>query len=296
MIKNSRALLLSLAALGTLGAAGAPDIKTPPQVEASVGSTKGHLANVGRLINDSSAAARIDASNDEKAAALKKSAQDDWEKASLALESGRLDQANQLLVKATQSIFEAVHVLGPAPNAAKKKTRDFADQANSVEVLASALERIAAEKKLGPESESKARAIHTEVARARSLVAQGDIAAGRRIVDEAYESARSAVEDLRRGDVVVKALNFETPEDEYRYEIDRNDTHKMLIRVLLDEKRGSESVDSMVRKFIERSEALRQRAESEAAKGDHDTAIDTLEESTQELLRAIRGAGVYIPG
>jgi hypothetical protein len=41
---------------------------------------------------------------------------------------------------------------------------------------------------------------------------------------------------------------------------------------------------------------LREDAESAAGEEQYEEAIELLEESTKELIRAIRSAGVYIPG
>jgi hypothetical protein len=49
-------------------------------------------------------------------------------------------------------------------------------------------------------------------------------------------------------------------------------------------------------KFIGDAENLRSEAEKEAAGGRFDEAIGLLEQSTKELIRAIRSAGIYIPG
>jgi len=48
--------------------------------------------------------------------------------------------------------------------------------------------------------------------------------------------------------------------------------------------------------LLDKAEALRKRAEKAAGKKDFDTAVKTLEESTREVTRAIRMAGIYIPG
>ena len=40
---------------------------------------------------------------------------------------------------------------------------------------------------------------------------------------------------------------------EFRYELDRNDTHRMLIRMLLDDRRTNASVDAMVRRSLDRA-------------------------------------------
>ena len=148
----------------------------------------------------------------------------------------------------------------------------------------------------GSESDAKAEKILARLAEARSLVDQGDLDSARELVDEAYETAKFAVEDLREGETVVRSLHFESAEEEYRYELGRNDTHVLLFKVLLDEKRQSQGVDSMVKKFMERSRTLRTQAEGEAEVGKFRQAISTLEDSTKELLRAIRSTGVYIPG
>jgi hypothetical protein len=47
---------------------------------------------------------------------------------------------------------------------------------------------------------------------------------------------------------------------------------------------------------VTESDELREQAEGYAGNKEYETAIDTMEESTRELVRAIRSAGVYIPG
>ena len=71
----------------------------------------------------------------------------------------------------------------------------------------------------------------------------------------------------------------------------------MLVSVLLKEKvSGSSSIDGMVGKYMDMASSLRKQAETQASKGDYEAAIQTLEDSTKEIVRAIRGAGIYIPG
>jgi hypothetical protein len=94
---------------------------------------------------------------------------------------------------------------------------------------------------------------------------------------------------------VVRSLHLATPADEYAYEVDRNDTHRMLVQMLLKDRRDG-NVDAMVDQAVSASAKLRARAEQEAGRRDHPSAIKTLEDSTRELVKAIRAAGVYIPG
>jgi hypothetical protein len=110
-------------------------------------------------------------------------------------------------------------------------------------------------------------------------------------VDQAYLVAKAAIGSMRDGDTLVRSLSFATPEDEYRYEVDRNDTHRMLLDVLLDPARAPQASAA-----AQKSAALRAQADGVAKSGDFAGAVRLLEDSTRELVRAIRAAGVYIPG
>jgi hypothetical protein len=70
----------------------------------------------------------------------------------------------------------------------------------------------------------------------------------------------------------------------------------MLIRLLVDEKLKSDSMQEKIVDFVAVAEQYRQQAEAYADDGAFDQAIELLEMSTAELVRAIRSAGIYIPG
>ncbi len=90
-------------------------------------------------------------------------------------------------------------------------------------------------------------------------------------------------------------IHFETQEDEYRYELGRNDTHKVLVNVVLKEKLSSQM--AMLMKIpMNKAETLRKQGEQQAANNNFEKAIKTLEQSTQQIIRAIRMAGIFIPG
>ncbi|MBF0383741.1 MAG: hypothetical protein HQL69_22210 [Magnetococcales bacterium] len=78
------------------------------------------------------------------------------------------------------------------------------------------------------------------------------------------------------------------------FEIDRNNTHQMLVKMLLESK--SESTKKRAEKFVIKANELRKKADKLAARKKYKEAIATLEASTKELVRAIRVGGVFIPG
>ena len=98
------------------------------------------------------------------------------------------------------------------------------------------------------------------------------------------------------GETLIRTLNFETPEDEYAYELDRNDSLRMLVEVLLSERMAdSERLAEQVDRQVKEAASLRQKGETLAGANRFNEAIATLEASTLQLVQAIRSAGIYIP-
>lgn len=255
----------------------------------------GRLDHVRRLIEDSSAAKRIEASGNEQAMASREKARSVHRQAVAAHTEGKHEQADELLGQATRFMLQAVQFAESNSDTNAKKVRDFDARAESVDALAKAFERICEEKKCDPvEREMVLKNVREQAVEARRLRDSGDIDAGRTRLDEAYVAIKIAVEHQRSGDTLVRSLSFADKEEEYVYELDRNDTHQMLIKLLLEE--GGRNKAENLQKFLQDAQALRNRAESEAAAGKYDAAVKSLESSTTELVRALRRAGIYIPG
>ncbi|MGI9320857.1 MAG: hypothetical protein ACR2O5_05540 [Thiogranum sp.] len=256
------------------------------------------LQSVGKLVETSSAALKVDGSGNRQAMAQHEKARDLFGKAKKAAAAGNQVEADDLLKQATQTMYEAVRMVGTDQSLVDKDNSDFDARLESVHALTEAYDRIRKEKGLGsPESSELYPIVQSKLEQARGLKGQGKVKEARQILDEAYVAAKVAIEHLRGGDTLVRSLTFASSEEEYQYEVDRNDTHRMLVSVLLKEKvSGSSGVEGMVEKFMDKAADLRQQAEKQASKGDFEAAIQTLEQSTKEIVRAIRGAGIYIPG
>lgn len=250
---------------------------------------------VNALIENSSAALEIERGGVAQASERREQARRLYREAGAARDAGNRERAGQLLNQASTTMFEAARLVDSHPGAAKAE-RDFATRLESVDALLAAHARVCEEKACNASAMRKFRdSVSAKVAAAKEGFAR-DPAGARRQLDLAYQEAKAAIEDLRGGETLVRSLQFKNKEEEYRYELDRNDTHKMLVTVLLTEKLGDPAVERRTRPFLSAAAELRARAEGEAGKGLYEKAIETLELSTRELLRALRGAGIYIPG
>jgi hypothetical protein len=288
-----RLLRAAISAACLCMAMGAAVAQTQPQPPDAT-QLERKLTSTATLLETSTAARQIEASGNAAAAERRASARDLHARAAAALRSGDLEGSSKLLDQASRAFIEAVRLAAPTQVTDAKRRTDYQARVESTRALLDAQKRIGAEKNQ-PRAGETSRQVEGMIADAERHAQGGRLADAQRTIDQAYLTVKAAIGTLRGGETVVRSLNFETPADEYHYEIDRNDTHRMLVDMLLKEKRGGGS-DQMVDQAVSTAAQLRSRAESEAARKDHKSAIKTLEDSTRELVKAIRAAGVYIPG
>jgi len=248
---------------------------------------------VATLIESSSAARQIESSGVAAAREKRDNARLIHREAAATLRAGDSAGAARLLDQAAREMMNGARLAKPEEVQGQKDRRDFDARMDSARALLAAQQRITAEKGGQAEAREATGRIEQAVAQAQRLAAAGQLDQARPLVDRAYLTARVSIEAMRRGDTLVRSLTFASPREEYAYEVDRNDTHRMLVDLVLAERRD---VAPMVQPLLDKAAVLRREAEAQAQRGDHDNAIRTLEAATRELVRAVRAGGIYIPG
>jgi hypothetical protein len=229
-----------------------------------------------------------------KSRALQDKAIQELERAKQAQQAGDTQTVSDALHKAKSAMFQAMRMSGKK-EAKEKQQRDFNARIKSVTALLDAHKRIRLEKQLGKPAEDVEQHVASEIQSAQNEFSKGQMDKAMEQVNAAYLSIKLSVMRLRDGDTLVRELHFETKQDEYKYELERNRTHRVLVDVVLKEKLSPQM--SMLMKIpMAKAEELRAQAVKQAEGGDFEKAINTLEQSTQQIIRAIRMAGVYIPG
>lgn len=282
------ALMTIVWAWGTFAIAQTTNIPSRETIQQRLGA-------VSTLIETSSGAKQVESSGNATAGSKRTAARVLWRTADAAFRDGDNASASSLLDEAAKAMFDAVRQAAPEQVTAVKDRRDFDARLESTEALLVAQKRIAKEKGIRTADEF-IREAEELLKRANSLASSGELKPARAVLDQAYQSVKAAVRGMRSGDTLIRSLTFANKEEEYHYEIDRNDTHLMLVNILLAEKRANATMDAMVQRFLDQAAQQRKAAEAFASKRDFDSAVRSLEDATRELVRAIRGAGVYIPG
>jgi hypothetical protein len=254
------------------------------------------LPNMDRLLNQSSGAMQVINSSNSDALNKRKQALDMYRKAQGKIDSGDEKAASDFLNQSARLMFEAIKLATPTSLGEDKEIVNYGQRRESVIALQDAFNRISDENN---ETEVRSKVndqLATLVGRADDLLQQGNNIAARIEINKAYHLLKVTIESIRSGQTLVRSLQFKSKEEEYLYEIDRNDTHGMLIGLLVDQKQKSEAMKSKISDFVEQARLLRQQAEQYASQDAHEQAIELLEQSTRQLVRAIRSAGIYIPG
>lgn len=254
------------------------------------------LPNIERLLNQSSGAKQVINSGNSRAQAKRQQAQDAYRNAQQKIDQGDNQAAVDLLNQSTRLMFEAIKMSTPTSLSEDKIIVNYGKRRESVIALQEAFNRISDENNESQTRDKVNDQLAGIVGQADGLLQQGKNAEARVEIDKAYHLLKVSIESIRSGQTLVRSLQFETKKDEYLYEIDRNDTHTMLISLLVDDKKKSDSMKQKIVDFVTEARLLRQQAEAFAGKDEHEQAIELLEHSTRQLVRAIRSAGIYIPG
>ena len=265
--------------------------------DAEKSATAKRAENIYKLLNESSGAKQVIEGFSQDAQEKRNRAIVLYENALAELAQGNESVAAKMLNESAKTMFEAIKMSTPTVMIEEKIIADYGIRRESVFALRGAFDRISDENQ---GSETNKRKVNQQldklVAEADGLLNNGEVPKARIEIDKAYHLVKVSIDAIRSGQTLVRSLKFETPKEEYLYELDRNDTHNMLVGLLIDEqKQSAYSKDNISRKVSEADE-LRSQAESYAGADAYDQAIELLEQSTKQLVRAIRSAGIYIPG
>ena len=264
--------------------------------EVTLKSVENQYARMSKLINESSGARQVMDSSNAEAKAKRSEAIELHKRARQLIDQKNYADASALLHSSALSIFAAIKLATPKSVMGNKLKDDYAQRRESVFALKDAFDRISDENNERETKQKTDQQVDEIVASADAYLANGKNVVARQELDKAYHLLKVSIENIRAGQTLIRSLNFANAEEEYHYEVDRNDTHNMLVDLLVSEKKKSGYTEDRITAFINEAKLLREQADTHAREKDYEKAIELLEASTKQLVRAIRVAGIFIPG
>jgi hypothetical protein len=111
-------------------------------------------------------------------------------------------------------------------------------------------------------------------------------------LEQAQHMITAAIQKMLNSQTIVYDLNFETPQEEYEYELKRFGGYEELIPVAVEQKNPNEGTKKLMTSFVEKGRKMRSIAEETAKAGDYPRAIAMMQDATKEIRRALRMVGV----
>ncbi len=126
----------------------------------------------------------------------------------------------------------------------------------------------------------------------KSLGAKGDYVNANKSLEKAQVMITQVLTNMLHAQTVTYDKNFDTPEEEYNYELARLESYEELIPLAIEQKQPSQRSLKLIDTFIDKATKIKGEGLDVAKKGDYKMAIMAMQAATSNLQRALRMMGV----
>lgn len=253
---------------------------------------------VARLLRESPVVKRIADSGDAQAREYHALAEQALARADAALSAARSADADRELNDAMSQIGKArQRVPDPASRANQERMRN-ATLVENVDTLVASFQRRLRLMPVGRTRDEAADHLARAerlVVEARALRAGDRVAESNRRLEDARGLLLQDMSTLITGETVFYGAQFNSPEEELAFELERNRSYAQLVPVAIAQYRPSKDAMLLIERYVEKSEAMVALGRQQAGQRRFDTGIRTIQEATDSLQRALRAAGLSVP-
>lgn len=248
-----------------------------------------------RLLSDSPAAKRVESSGNAEAKKHFAAAQDAYNKALAALKANDLSGADRQLNEATWLIGKARQLVpDPATRNIEHRVR-YAQMIESVESLKATYQRHLQRGRIQPASDAQMLKAVQLIDNAKSQANAEQLEQANRTLGDAERLLMIHIGRVLGTRTIEYAQRFESPADEYGFELDRNRSYADLIPIALAEFKPASEAIRQVNYFVETNRQMREQAQQYAGKRNYKEALVAIRGGTGYLQSALAAAGLHVP-
>jgi len=133
------------------------------------------------------------------------------------------------------------------------------------------------------------------IQRAQTLMRDSKYQEGSELLEKVHAIYISVLNELLASTAFVYDKTFNSPAEEFDYEMARYHSYEELIPIARDQFKPDEYTLKLSERYVQEAHLSHGSAEKQAAGGDHTTAIKTLQEATKRLQTALRTIGLEVP-
>lgn len=245
------------------------------------------------FVNQSAVVARIESSGNAMAQELHRGAKESFEGARTALAAGNQAKALSLVEEATRMMSEASRLVPQTGSGEAEKLR-FEQTYESVQAFSVSYERSYQQAIKGggkPRAVNLAQ-IRDVMSNARGLADEGKYNEAISMLGGAQDTLTTALSEMLHEQTIVHELKFDTPRDEYEYELTRYQGYEALVPLAIRQKNPNEQTVKLMMQYVDRAKEVKALSEPVAAKGNYGEAILMLQGATSNIERALQVMGV----
>ncbi len=162
---------------------------------------------------------------------------------------------------------------------------------SSLKELSSALNRIGKEKQRQGYTDPVLKKSKELQQSALSMIQQQQFSEADQKLHLAVDVIKTAIATLRNQEILIRKLNFTSPQDEYIYEKQRYRDYVKMLDLLI--KHEANPATAQLR---QQARIINNAAVQQAKQQHYQTALETQEQSNRTMVKAIRRSGIDIPG
>jgi len=254
------------------------------------------LSFVTMYVTNSAAAKRIEASTNEEAKAKYKDAQARLAEATSAFDSDNLQEAKSKFDEAMSLMNEAAKLvpsesmlkLAKAKN--EELVRGLADMEASYKQNRKSIAGENGAKNL-PDIDSNR--LHSLMDVAKLLADEGRYEDSNRILSSAMNELSGALNKLLANRTMAYEMKFESPAQEYEYELERFSSLENSIPQAIEQKQPSPATLTLTESYIAKGKEQRDQARSDAKQRNFAVAVENIKKGTEQLETALKLLGVH---
>lgn len=288
-MKRTAALILLTGAAVAIAQTSAPDGRVTVQQKEEF---------VRKLLDDPAAAERIKASRDKQAAELLSEARDYHQHAQSLIRAGDLAGAEKFLDRAIGHAGKARQLAPDAGRRTIAERFEFSRLLGGVESLRASYVRHRPKSDGTPTSrgfDAEIERVDALIDDARTLAAADQVGAAIKAAQHAERGLITGLSRLLGSATILYSQRFDTPAEEFAYELERNRSYEELVPVAIGELKPPAQAVRGIEGHVARNQGLREQAKVHAQRQDHPAAMRALRSGTEQLQRALALAGVVVP-
>ncbi len=256
---------------------------------------KQKIAFAEMFINQSQAAKRITGSGNPAANEMYQSAREKFLNSKDAFAKDEYEQALALVDESLRLMSDASRRV-PSQTQAEAEQARFKEMMEGTRTFADSYQRNY--KRLSKQKSRKDLVmldldeINTTISKAQQLADGDNYSEAIGLLTRTQTTLTNALTDMLDEETMSYELVFETPKEEFEYELARYESYEELIPVAIEQKRPPPGTVNLMNQFVEKAREIKDQAIPTAATGDYKTAILMLQGATSRIRRALQVVGV----